>query len=190
VYHIFKRTERVNIILSQQALFIQSKSKTSLWSILYIAFWILFNPFNVKQYHDIYAKIRYNRAVSKVGTRYDFSRIPLTAITKIQAFENSKRWGIIIGIICIGIGLLSGFSLPILLLGAVIFIINIIPKKTYTISLYINRSQIEGTWHLAHDKTILKLTNLKPEMANLFTPIKLPPKKIKIKKNQANLQTV
>jgi hypothetical protein len=166
---IFHSGDRLELIVTKFHLYVKAKTKTSIFGILYMFLWIALNPFNVKNYKDIADRIRYNKAASKLGQKWDFSKIPLDAVNRIEKQRDSSWGSAIFGIILLVIGIIPQF-IPLILLGALIFFLNIIPKRTYTIMIVINRKKVEGSWVLSHDKTILRLSKVPEDLAQYFHP--------------------
>jgi hypothetical protein len=169
LYALFRSTPRIDTILTNQALYVREKTKDSIFSILIYLIYIPLNPFMVKQYKDLADRVRYNKIAKHEGKKYDFSRITFDSVEKIEKSRDSSYGRAFFGLLLGIIGFLSTF-IPLVLIGGLIFIINIVPKKTFTIVLKLSRKKIEGSWILSHDDNMIVLRNVPLDFAKYFNP--------------------
>lgn len=162
---IVKKPHKLDIVITQQALYIRAKTQRSKFDVLKLIFTILINPLNVRNYQEMLDRIKYNRMAEKEGKNFDYSKIPFKEGISTNKSKPNKLFGVILGIIFIIIGIAF---IPAVFLGILLVIRAIRSKNTYTIKCVMNRSKIEGSWIMTTTGDILNLLNIEPEMAQLF----------------------
>ncbi|MHA1718437.1 MAG: hypothetical protein ACTSWX_03290 [Promethearchaeota archaeon] len=180
LYSIVKTRPYVSMVITKKAIFIRAKTKKSFWDILVNIFWIILNPFNVKQYKDIQDRIRYNRLTAKEGKYHDFSKITPSATQSLKKKKYNSKLLKAISIITLITGFISFFfinifSLIIIGIGIILLINSSKKKNKYKIIIDVNRSQVEGSWILSHKSDILVFERVPESIAKFFVPLKKLP---------------
>ncbi|WP_371805568.1 hypothetical protein [Candidatus Lokiarchaeum ossiferum] len=174
VYSFIKTRPYIHTVISKKSIFIRAKTKKSVFEIIKLVFWIIFNPFNIKQYKDIRDRVKYNRMTALEGHHHDFSRVPYDSIEKLKIHKHSIGGTVIILTLMIGVGIFTlqyfiGYGLIgialVLLLRTRRF------KNTYRITLDVKRSKVEGSWILSHQSDIFEFDRVPESITQYFRQI-------------------
>ncbi|UYP44977.1 hypothetical protein NEF87_001262 [Candidatus Lokiarchaeum ossiferum] len=174
VYAFIKTRPYIHTVISKKAIFIRAKTKKSVFEIIKLVFWIIFNPFNIKQYKDIRDRVKYNRMTALEGHHHDFSRVPYDSIEKLKIHKHNIRGTVFLLILMMGVGILTlKFFIGFGLIGiAIVLLLRTMRfNNTYRITLDVKRSKVEGSWILSHQSDIFEFDRVPESITQYFRQI-------------------
>ncbi|MHA1821116.1 MAG: hypothetical protein ACTSU2_01485 [Promethearchaeota archaeon] len=164
-YSLIKHPAACSIVLSKKYIFIKMQAKAVFFTYLKLVLLILINPFNVNNYRNFAKTSKYFVESNKEGRKYDYGRIPLSAIKSGDVKKMNRLKILIFGVI---LAILSFAFWLIMPIAFILIIIGLIPQKKYRAKIMFNRSKVEGAWVYSHTSDIFELYSLDEKTAEIL----------------------